>query len=126
MYKLLFVYFSQDRLLPLDLPDSICRCQQSIVIAGQPIVVVTMNGKRILMGGVCYVIGLFTTLMWVSFNTLRSKRMTNTGLTLPLHCKHKTEVVPLKWVHATYTVHREHSITEKGRGSLLLFVNTFA
>lgn len=47
-------FFFQERLVPLEMPETICGCLQgsSSVIAGQSIVVVTMNGKKNFMGGV--------------------------------------------------------------------------
>lgn len=45
-------FFFQERLVPLEMPETICGCLQvsSSVIAGQSIVVVTMNGKKNFMG----------------------------------------------------------------------------
>lgn len=44
--------FFQERLVPLEMPETICGCLRvsSSVIAGQSIVVVTMNGKKNFMG----------------------------------------------------------------------------
>ncbi len=46
----MFFFFSQERLLPLEMPEAVCDCGSSSVIAGQSIVVVTMNGKKKCMG----------------------------------------------------------------------------
>lgn len=44
---LMTVYFFQVRLVPLEMPGTICSCSQRLsVITGKPIAVVTMNGKE--------------------------------------------------------------------------------
>lgn len=51
-----YLFFFQERLVPLEMPDKICGCQRSSIIAGQSIDVVTMNSKNFMDGvGVTFV-----------------------------------------------------------------------
>lgn len=52
MHIHVFFFLFQERLVPLEMPETICGCLRvsSSVIAGQSIVVVTMNGKKNFMG----------------------------------------------------------------------------